>query len=101
MHRGACIAGKPAPTWITAEPGLACDPPAQKVTHKSPFPASSPAQKNYVVRKNNHYITVDVTILTLHDSDVSRIGSVGNKRFEQARLTAELFFRMCTAHKAD
>lgn len=55
----------------------------------------------YVVNKNNHYITVDVTILTLHDSDVSRIGSVGNKRFEQARLTAELFFRMCTAHKAD
>jgi hypothetical protein len=43
------------------------------------------------VIKNNHYITVDVTFLSLHDLDVSRIGSVGNKRFEQARLTAELF----------
>ncbi|CAN2969050.1 hypothetical protein METHPM2_1460009 [Pseudomonas sp. PM2] len=51
--------------------------------------------------KNNHYITVDVTFLSLHDLDVSRIESVGNKRFEQARLTAELFFWMCTAHKAD
>jgi hypothetical protein len=28
----------------------------------------------------------------LHYRDVSRIGSVGNKRFERARLTAELFF---------
>jgi hypothetical protein len=44
------------------------------------------------VNKNNHYIIVDVTFLSLHDSSVSRIGSVGNKRFEQARLTAELFF---------
>ena len=47
---------------------------------------------NYVVIENNHYITVDVTFLSLHYRDVSRIGSVGNKRFEQARLTAELFF---------
>jgi len=44
------------------------------------------------VSKNNHYISVDVTILSLHYRDVSRIGSVGNKRFEQVRLTAELFF---------
>ena len=42
--------------------------------------------------KNNHYIIVDVTFLSLHYRDVSRIGSVGNKRFERARLTAELFF---------
>ncbi|MBY8930111.1 hypothetical protein J1G34_13785 [Pseudomonas sp. Wu6] len=55
----------------------------------------------YVVPKNNHYIIVDVSFLSLHYRDVSRIGSVGNTRFEQARLTAELFFRMCTAHKAD
>jgi len=47
---------------------------------------------NYVVIKNNHYITVDVTFLSLHDQGVSRIGSVGNTRFERARLTAELFF---------
>lgn len=46
----------------------------------------------YVVIKNNHYITVDVTFLSLHDLDVSRIGSVGNRCFESARLTAELFF---------
>lgn len=55
----------------------------------------------YVVPENNHYITVDVSFLSLHYRDVSRIGSIGNTRFEQARLTAELFFRMCTAHKAD
>ncbi|MBN2993560.1 hypothetical protein JWR97_22430 [Pseudomonas cedrina subsp. fulgida] len=42
--------------------------------------------------KNNHYIMVDVTFSSLHDLGVSRIGSVGNKRFERARLTAELFF---------
>jgi hypothetical protein len=87
----------PAPT--AAPPP---DSPAQKVTPKSPFPSPPPLFcRKYVVSKNNHYITVDVTILSLHDSSVSRIGSVGNKRFEQARLTAELFFRMCTAHKAD
>ena len=86
----------PAPT--AAQP---LDSPAQKVTPKSPFPSPPSLLQKYVVSKNNHYITVDVTILSLHDSSVSRIGSVGNKRFEQARLTAELFFRMCTAHKAD
>lgn len=51
--------------------------------------------------EKNHYIIVDVTFLSLHYRDVSRIGSVGNTRFEHARLTAELFLRMCTAHKAD
>jgi hypothetical protein len=43
------------------------------------------------VTKNNHYKTVDAFDLPLHDADVSPIGSTGNT-FEQARLTAELFF---------
>jgi hypothetical protein len=43
------------------------------------------------VPENNHYITVDEAVSALHDADVSPIGSTGNM-FEQARLTAELFF---------
>jgi hypothetical protein len=52
------------------------------------------------VSKNNHYKTVDASDLPLHDADISPIGSTGNT-FEQARLTAELFFRIHAAHKAD
>ena len=59
-------------------------------------PSTSPLIPNsivrqYVVTKNIHYKTVDASDLPLHDADVSPIGSTGNT-FEQARLTAELFF---------
>ncbi|CAI8869815.1 hypothetical protein EMIT0P74_20294 [Pseudomonas sp. IT-P74] len=47
--------------------------------------------RQYVVTENIHYKTVDASDLPLHDADVSPIGSTGNT-FEQARLTAELFF---------
>ncbi|WP_236361949.1 hypothetical protein, partial [Pseudomonas gessardii] len=86
------------------DPASPCLPrlPGTKNDALVTFPQTTlSSAKKYVVLKNNHYITVDVSILTLHDSSVSRIGSVGNKRFEQARLTAGLFFWMCTAHKAD
>src|SRR5476651_1648355 len=59
-------------------------PPAPKgpfVTRQSLF-SGRPKQirggpKNYVVNKNNHYICVDGPIFSLHDADVSPIGSPG------------------------
>jgi hypothetical protein len=56
--------------------------------------------KNYVVNKNNHYIFVDGPIFSLHDADVSPIGSPGKDVLNPLGKPSSSS-RMWAAHKAD